>query len=266
MDKQQATQFILNELKNHRTPDQIAAALSSQVGAPLEMVKKFVSQVMAENPSWQAAQETHAPNDLSFFAPDAASPNPVPEPPPPVSSSSYPSAVVSAVPPATAHPASVASAAPRPAQPSPPPLPTPDSEAIKSRQPRSNPELEAYILKSITMGRKDNDLVMELCEKESMTWDQAQRFVAHVRIQNRESLSRQQNIIVIVLSVGILLAGIALTLSSAQEAYTVYKCITDPVNCTTAADIDRTTIGAFVGGLGLTLGGIAGLIRALLTS
>jgi hypothetical protein len=110
-----------------------------------------------------------------------------------------------------------------------------------------------------------NDIVMHLCEETGASWDQAQRFVAQVRIVNRKTLTTRQNIMPILLSIMAILAGVALFGAGVNEIKEVVQFYINPSAFPNGltSDIDRLTIAALASGPVLFLGGIVGLFLSL---
>ncbi len=152
----------------------------------------------------------------------------------------------------------------------PPPAPVWDPDALtkKSAEPLSpgdQARLEKAILAALSKQRRQSDVVMMVCERTGMSWDQAQRLVAEVSMKNRKSLNRRQGMVQILLSLLAVLAGLALIFLVLSELYTFYRLYTQPEAMGTApyAVLDRYTITAGVLGVLLFLGGITGMVLGI---
>ena len=55
-------------------------------------------------------------------------------------------------------------------------------------------EREKLVVKGITGYRKQDEIVMELCQTYGMSWDEAQRFVALVKEENRDKIVAKQGV------------------------------------------------------------------------
>jgi len=152
----------------------------------------------------------------------------------------------------------------------PPPAPVWDPDALskKSAEPLSpgdQARLEKAILAALSKQRRQSDVVMMVCERTGMSWDQSQRLVAEVSMKNRKSLNRRQGLVQILLSLLAVLAGLAFIFLVLSELYTFYRLYTQPEAMGTApyAVLDRYTITAGVFGVLLFLGGITGMVLGI---
>jgi hypothetical protein len=126
-----------------------------------------------------------------------------------------------------------------------------------------DPELEKHILNDLAKSRRQEDIIMEICEKTGASWDQAQRLVARIATQNRKKLTTRQNIVLIPLSLGAAGGGLALMLATLKETLIFINSIFGSNTPGTFVDFDRYTIWGFFLGVGLLLGGVVGLYKAL---
>ncbi|MEW5869939.1 MAG: hypothetical protein AB1894_11730 [Chloroflexota bacterium] len=270
MEKQEAVGFILRELQNGRSQPDIVAALSSKLNAPRDVVGKFVAQVASQykpapppppkapafdfeeafqpaTPPQAAASQPAAYFDFDADSePDFAA-QAAPGPTPPARPAAYPSPAPQAMP---ASPLANADSAPR---------------TSSSRLPQVDEELEKFILSGLAKNRRQDDLVMSVCERTGMSWDQAQRAVALVGTKNRKKLVSRQNMIFIPLSIIFILGGLALILASVTDAMAYIDFWVNPQKYPLgpAGDIDRTVLYSFVLGIMGVLGGAAGLFTSL---
>lgn len=250
MDKQEAIEFILQELNNNCDQEEIAFKLSQRLGAPADVVRKFIARVASENPV-----------PASYLNQPVAPPSEVLQTP------SIPEAVQQA-------PSSLASAQPRTSTPVEPAVIHPSvSEnppaAIDTRKPgQDDPETEKLILSALVKNRRNDDIVLAVCERTGISWDQAQRWVARIASQNRKKLTSRQNVFLIPLSLLALLGGLVLLYSSFSEMNLAYKLVIALTSSPTSrAPIEQPMVQegawALLVGLGLTLGGGLGLFKAL---
>lgn len=244
MDKQQAVQFIIQELSKNRSQEEIASTLSQQLGAPPDMIKKFVSQV-ASNYTPPAVAGAGAP----VQAPPSATP---------ASTAAYQEPSGSPVGAQTAR-------GPAQAERAQPSSQSPGRSQVS--QLGDDPEFEAMILNALGKSRRQNDVVMMVCEQTNLNWDQAQRLVARVATKHRKKLSAKQNRLAIPLSIGAILIGVAFVAAAIYEGYGGVNEAKDlaagVLTETDNLDFLREAFWALVIGGALFLGGIAGLIMAL---
>ena len=251
MEKQEAIAFIQRELQNNCTQDEIVSLLSLELGAPPDMVRKFVAQVAAQQkPPAPTALKVNAAaiaptpynEAMPSFAPDADVPSPAP--------ANVPARPIFKVPP--------------PVPPTPYAAPVIPG-AVSANPLQGNTELEKWTLSALSKNRVMNDIVMHICEETGASWDQAQRFVAQVRTVNRKTLTTRQNILPILLSILAIIAGIALFGAGINEVKEVIRFYMDPSAFPNGltSDIDRLTIAAIASGPVLFFGGIVGLFLSL---
>lgn len=150
---------------------------------------------------------------------------------------------------------------------SPAPVWDPDALAKKAAEPLSpgdRARLEKAILAALSKQRRQSDIVMMVCERTGMSWDQSQRLVAEVNMKNRNKLNRREGTIQILLSLLAMLAGLALIFLVLSEAYTYYRLYAQPQTPSLVIPVlDRYTIwGGMVGAL-LFLGGITGIVLGI---
>ena len=266
MEKQEAVSFILRELQNGRSQPDIVAALSSKLNAPRDVVGKFVAQVASQ---YKPAPPP-PPKASTFDFEEAFQPAP-----PPQAASSQPAAYFDFDADSEPEPDFAAQAAPGPtpparpaAYPSPVPQAMPADSAPRtssSRLPQVDEELEKFILSGLAKNRRQDDLVMSVCERTGMSWDQAQRSVALVGTKNRKKLVSRQNIIFIPLSIIFILGGLAMALASVTDsmAYVDYWVNQQKYPLGPTGNFDNTTIYSFILGMTFVLGGAAGLFTSL---
>ncbi|MBN1123050.1 MAG: hypothetical protein JXJ17_18395 [Anaerolineae bacterium] len=73
-------------------------------------------------------------------------------------------------------------------------------------------ERERLVVKGLTGYRKPDDIIMELCQKYDMQWNEASRFVALVREENRDKISSKQNVFMKAMSIFFMVGGAMLSL------------------------------------------------------
>jgi len=277
MDKQEAIDFVLDELDKGRSPAEIAAALSRKLDAPVELVAKFVRQTKLRYEQSQAALGTTAtpgPLPPAYHAqPEPSSPQPAPASPPAIAYNPQPTAYslppVAYTPPPAAY--SPASAAPEPL---PEPAPAYSEPAVAEPLPRAEPELaaapalEKFILDELAKNQREGDVVLRVVEKTGMEYRQAQRLVSRVGAKNYKKITTRQNCLIIPLAVLALVAGLVLLGASIVEAYQIRFLLPSPNNLSfeqiqAAYERGQSLPWAFGVGLALSLGGGFGLMSAI---
>lgn len=131
--------------------------------------------------------------------------------------------------------------------------------------PGDRARLEKAILAALAKQQRQSDVVMMVCERTGMSWNQAQRLVADVNMKNRSKMNKRQGTIQILLSLVALLAGLALVFLVLSEAYTYYRLYAQPeaVGSAMLPVLDRFTLWGGVVGILLFLGGITGIVLGI---
>jgi hypothetical protein len=277
MDKQEAIDFVLDELDKGRSLQEISAALSRQLGAPGDLVGKFVAQTAERYQQSKAAlgkplatsQKPSAPS-LQPLAPSqqplATSHRPLAPSQQPTASSSqtemnWPAAGVAATGMAADEPIPEPNAAyvPPAEVETPPPV---EREAAVSE------ELEKFILDELGKNKHDSDVVLGVVERTGMDYKQAQRMVSRVGARNYKKVTARQNCLIVPLTLVALVAGLVLLGASVVEAYQIRFLLPSPNNLNmeqvqAAVERGRDLPWAFITGLALSVGGCIGLISAI---
>ncbi len=116
-----------------------------------------------------------------------------------------------------------------------------------------NQVITDHVVEQLGKGRDRKDVIFELCEKLGWSWPQAETFVAAVEQTDKKQIAQKQLPVLLILGVGILVAGLALF------AYGGYRLMLGSL-------LSRTTIGALVTGFGMTCGGAFGTWKAVMSS
>ncbi len=243
MEKQEAIDFVFREIEKNRSEDEIVEELSGLLGAPQDIVRRFVSRTLASRPTIEPisppseiaelaeetqpltpeepvldegaipGEETPAPQYYQEFAPPGNST---------IEETQFAGdfqqvedvSMETDVQPAEEYQLVEDDQLIEDFQPAedfqlvedleleeedradekiPPPAPVWDPDALskKSAEPLSpgdQARLEKAILAALSKQRRQSDVVMMVCERTGMSWDQSQRLVAEVSMKNRKSL------------------------------------------------------------------------------
>ena len=226
MDKKEATNFVILGIQNQLTQQEIVKELSIKLGAPQEVVHKFVSRVITE---YQLEPSIFTKN--SYVATKE------------VNNMSYQN--------------TISREKKRVDQ-----INSFEDLSIPKRTEFQNPHLEKMILDRLTKSSKDADVVMAVCEQTGMSWKDAERLVAQVRQRNHKKLVTRQNLLVVPLAIIALLAGLALIIASISEGYKLALSIQSG-EIPSIENGARQIPWALATGFILILGGGTGLIWAL---
>jgi hypothetical protein len=241
MNKEQAIRIIHEEYDYGYSPSDIAQNLSQQLGAPYEVVFKFVMQTLDAKIQNAAEESVPSPVEQAEAQPPVYDPLMEKLPPEP---------------------------AVRPAEPSPPPAflgsTAPDLKALEQ-----NPKVEKFVLQRLASNRKTSDTVLEVCERTGLGWDEAQRLVSHIAAKNHKALAAKQNWAPMIFSIIALVVGGLLIFAGISEAYNIYIELQgthsgeELVMKAASREFLRRTFWALVTGGALLLGGAIGLFIAL---
>ncbi len=240
MDKDQATQFIIQALDRGEAPETIVIGLSRKLGAPPAVVGKFVAQIVA----------TYTP----------------PAPPPPMVDSQPPFIFDDdddLLPDSLADfGESIEFTAPAPSKPQ-------DQIAAKP-QPRKPPSeidktaLTASILEAIKKHQRHNDIVEMVCQQTGWHWNEAQRFVARAQTANFGDLKKSRRQFMIPFGIAFIVGGVLLMGWSVIAMLDYYRAYTDlGYSPTLSFDFLPLVAGAFLTSFGLIAGGIFGIYQTL---
>jgi hypothetical protein len=256
MDEKQATNFILNRLNLGHEKNKIADDLSKLLGAPPEIVMRFVNKIAASHtpppgsflktPQFKSEAPfstdvfiTESPSDLdedTYQEPDDDFQNP--------DSQTEKEQVILQPSKEMPHP-------PVQHQES---LPTSTVDLV---------ELKTFVIKSLKKHKRHNDIVEEVCQRAKLNWNEAQRFVARTQTEHHGQLTKSRRSFMIPFSVIFILGGIFLLLWSGLTLYDYYQGYSSPEYSTLSLDFLPLVLGGFLTSFGIIAGGIFGLFRSL---
>ena len=253
MDKQDAIDLIIQAYEGGKSPSEITASLAEQLGAPISVVTGFVHRTLEqriaflEPPTQPSADEKPAPYDV-FKPRREPVAEPVPESHPPAVFPDKASAAIAALPE------------------TPPALDRP----VVTVSSEVDPRLEKYILDALAKDRKMSDVVMSVCERAGLDWQEAQRLVARVNARHRKKIASRRNRFIIPLSLGAIAVGLGLTYAGIQEIMTLAPSMqayaeggANAALRALPAEFMRNSFWALGIGSALMIGGALGLVNAL---
>ena len=244
MDKQQALDFIHQQLSAGHSVEQVTADLAARLGAPPNAVRSFVATAAAEyQAAMPAVSAAAAPGRGSGTAGQSAPGTASPRAAPAASPAAPPAAPVQAPARGTAAPAGRFV----PAQ------PELDQQTIEAA--------EKMVLAELMRGTKRSDIAVQVCEQTGLSYEYAQRLVARVATRNSEAISARHNRLVLILSLLALGAGLVLVIVSTAELAAYGTRIASGDYSTAMLPPDDAPPLFFMGFMLLVGGGI-GLFRA----
>ena len=110
-----------------------------------------------------------------------------------------------------------------------------------------------------------NDIIIALCEQFGFNWQSAELFIREIETQHGRKIAKRQSPILIILGLGILLAGVVLTLYNVSYIIGYYQSPPDTLSYEGVLGV-RTfyiRIGSFITGLAMIAGSVIGLWRVV---
>jgi hypothetical protein len=287
MDKEQATNFILNALQENQKQEEIVANLSQQLKAPPELVARFVNQVKTKHAD-------SIPPTYKIY-PDAVRPSqPEESPTPSLGDSELTPSTATEYSQATVA-SSIAEQTPDSIEPSAhqpeiqqTPSPYPESDEIEQSlieeveqdgfdpddtssgepaeiTPTKEVDIEAltnYVVKDLGKHRRYSDVVGEICQRTGWSWNQAQRFVARIQTEHHGELHKKKNRLQIPIGIAFVIGGLFLLIYTGLELLN-YLMIPMGMSEQEMLGVDFIPYLAalFILGFGLLVGGGFGLYR-----
>jgi hypothetical protein len=256
MDEKQATNFILNRLNLGHEKNNIATDLSELLGAPQDIVTRFVNKVAASyTPPPGSITITPQPKLTTPFSEDEFN----------IESQSdldedayqktenyyqYPDSHVEAE-----------QVTPQLQQEKAGPQIQNQDLPLKSNVDLA--ELKTFVIKNLKKHTRHNDIVAEVCQRAQWNWNDAQRFVARTQTEHHGQLTKSQRSFMIPFSIIFIFGGILLLVWSGMTLYDYYQGYTGPEYSTLSLDFLPLVLGGLVTSFGIIAGGIFGLYRSL---
>ena len=243
MSQQQATEFVVRALGEQLSLDEIVRGLCEQTGWPWQHVEHFVRKVeferhSAANPSAAAPMPQHDEHQAEAVITPA------------LQSFERQAEAVASPSPQDHRPRVEAVAAPAqgPHQGQAEALASPPEQDHRRRA-EADEEMTEFVIHELSRHRSRNDVVSVLCEQNGWSWGDAQRLVQRIEIEQHGAIAARQSSLLNVLGVGSIIVGFLMA------AYTGYITLT--------GEFYAESVGFFITGVGLVLGGIAGVWRTM---
>jgi hypothetical protein len=251
MDKAQAIRIIREEYQHGYSPTDIAQNLSQQLSAPFDLVYKFVMQTL--DAEFEPAEEPIPPPS------PMATPEPVSAAIPGYETVEEESGELEEEASVTEDPPAETAQAPVFIE-----AAAPDFKTLEQ-----NPKVEKFVMQMLTSNQKNSDVVMAVCERTGLGWEDGQRLVSRIAARNRKVLQSRQNRLPLILSILALSAGALMIFAGINEAYTIYTVLQaaqssqEMVMMAASQEFLRRAVWSLLTGGALLLGGTIGLFIAL---
>jgi len=253
MDQQQATNYILERLKLGYTKVDIAADMSQRIGAPPDLVMRFVNKVadlqIQQEPSPDNEKIAHH-DDQDAFEPTY---DLIHEWDYNDQENSYVSnpdekEISENIPGDSTH---IGTA-------------QPNQEKFKSKTAAFDRDaLTDFVVQSTKRQRRFNDIVEMVCKRTGMTWNQAQRMVARTQTVHHKELTKSSGKIIIPVSIGFIIGGILLLIWSIVTIFDFYNAFMGQDFSALPVEFIFVVGGVFIASFGIMAGGAFGLYRTL---
>jgi hypothetical protein len=126
-----------------------------------------------------------------------------------------------------------------------------------------NQDLTTFIIKELSKHPNRKEVVRKVCRKGSFPWKDAERLVILVEAQHKRKISeyRSQSPLLLFISIAVLLLGIGLLIYNLQTLFVFSpKDILGQISGLRGDPYGLIQLGT---GLGMTIGGVVGLWKAL---
>ena len=128
-------------------------------------------------------------------------------------------------------------------------------------------ERAAWVIRRLGNNADRDDVIFELCQREDMTWPQAEAFVAWAEEARAAQIHRRKSPWLLVLSAGALVLGLVQSGSAYSLLFSpliknLHQPLTLPLLAQAALSVPLF-VPQVIAGLGLAVGGLIGLIRTL---
>jgi cytochrome b561 len=121
-------------------------------------------------------------------------------------------------------------------------------------------EATAFIISELGKQHSRNDIIMALCERMKINWQEAEQLVREVESQNSRAIATRQAPILLILGIGIIIAGLVVMYSSADYFINYYYFKSQYIANQKMA---QGAIYGLVLGPSMFIGGLVGTWKAL---
>ena len=124
-----------------------------------------------------------------------------------------------------------------------------------------NEELTTLIIKELGRHHDRKEIIRKVCEQGGLNWHEAEQLIVLIEAQHKRTIAVRQTPLLLFLSIGTLLLGIGLLAFNLQILVTFFQ--KDVLGQILSLQSSYYRIVGLITGLGMTVGGIVGLWRAL---
>lgn len=125
----------------------------------------------------------------------------------------------------------------------------------------NNEELTNLIIKELGKHHDRKEIVRKVCEESTLTWGEAEKFIAEVEMQNKRKIAARQGPLLIFLSIGTLVLGIGLLAYNMEILVAIFN--QDLLGQILSLRSGYYRLAGLVTGLGMTVGGLYGVWTTL---
>ena len=125
----------------------------------------------------------------------------------------------------------------------------------------NNEELTHLVIKELSKHHERQDIVQKVCEESSLSWKQAEQFIAEVEAKNKRKIATGQGPFLIVVSIGTLVLGIGLLAYNMELIVAIFH--KDLLGQLLSLRSGYYGLASLVTGVGMTIGGFYGIWTTL---
>jgi hypothetical protein len=124
-----------------------------------------------------------------------------------------------------------------------------------------NEELTDFIIRELTRHHDRKEIVRNVCERGGLAWKDAERFVHLVEAKHGRTIAKRQTPLLLFISIGTLMLGMGLLAMNMQSLFALFQ--TDVIGQVLSARGSYYQLLGLITGLGMTVGGLIGLWKAM---
>lgn len=124
-----------------------------------------------------------------------------------------------------------------------------------------NEELTTFIVKELTKHHDRKEIIRKVCERGGLDWKEGEHLVDLVEAQHGRTIAKRQTPLLLFFSIGTLLLGIGLLAMNLQTLFAFFQ--KDVMGQVLSAQSSYYQLLGLMTGLGMTVGGLVGLWKAM---